>query len=170
MSGKATFIKVNQLRYGSLSQKYQGTSVQVLIAFNGIVFLLVKLSSFSYLKSITWNTYSKSQLLGIHISFRMFQAMDGKIGKLIVAHQFWVDWWSKLYNSKWLKYCVMILLVARRRVIIMITSEADNDKRLTWVLNRWELVLTISFIVLSCTNVKLSFLFVALYLALNAQY
>ena len=35
--------KVNQLRYGSLSQKYQGTSVQVLIAFNGIVFLLVKL-------------------------------------------------------------------------------------------------------------------------------
>ena len=37
------FIKVNQLRYDSLSQKYQGTSVQVLIAFNGIVFLLVKL-------------------------------------------------------------------------------------------------------------------------------
>ena len=25
------------------SQKYQGTSIQVLIAFNGIVFLLVKL-------------------------------------------------------------------------------------------------------------------------------
>ena len=40
---KATFIKVNQLRYDSLSQKYQGTSVQVLIALNGIVFLLVKL-------------------------------------------------------------------------------------------------------------------------------
>ena len=38
MSGKATFIKVNQLRYDSLSQKYQGTSVQALIAFNGIVF------------------------------------------------------------------------------------------------------------------------------------
>ena len=37
----------------------------------------------------------------------------------------------KLYISKWLKYCVMILLVARRRVIIMITTEADNDKRLT---------------------------------------
>ena len=31
-------------------------------------------------------------------------------------------------------------------------------------------VWTISFIVLSCTNVKLSFLFVALYLALYAQY
>ena len=40
---KATFIKVNQLRYDSLSQKYQGTSVHVLFAFNGIVFLLVKL-------------------------------------------------------------------------------------------------------------------------------
>ena len=38
-----SFIKVNQLRYDSLSQKYQGTSVQVLIALNGIVFLLVKL-------------------------------------------------------------------------------------------------------------------------------
>ena len=37
----------------------------------------------------------------------------------------------KLNNSKCLKYCVMILLVARRRVIIMITTEADNDKRLT---------------------------------------
>ena len=53
MYGKATFIKVNQLRYDSLSQKYQGTSVQVLIAFNGIVFILVKLQSFSYLQSIT---------------------------------------------------------------------------------------------------------------------
>ena len=43
MYRKATFIKVNQLRYDSLSQKYQGTSVHVLFAFNGIVFLLVKL-------------------------------------------------------------------------------------------------------------------------------
>ena len=42
MYGKATFIKVNQLIYDSLSQKYQGTSVQVLIALNGIVFLLCK--------------------------------------------------------------------------------------------------------------------------------
>ena len=60
MYGKATFIKVNQLRYDFLSQKYQGTSVQVLIAFNGIVCLLVKLYSFSYLQSFTLNTYSKS--------------------------------------------------------------------------------------------------------------
>ena len=36
-------LEVNQLRYDSLSQKYQGTSVQVLIALNGIVLLLVKL-------------------------------------------------------------------------------------------------------------------------------
>ena len=43
MNGNAKFIKVIQLRYDSLSQKYQGTSVQVLIAFNGIIFLLVKL-------------------------------------------------------------------------------------------------------------------------------
>ena len=45
MNGNAKFIKVtfNQLRYDSLSQKYQGTSFQVLIAFNGIIFLLVKL-------------------------------------------------------------------------------------------------------------------------------
>ena len=47
MYGKATFIKVNQLRYDSLSQKYQGTSVQVLIALNSfppckaLVFLLL---------------------------------------------------------------------------------------------------------------------------------
>ena len=30
-------LQVNQLRYDCLSQKYQGTSVQVLIALNGIV-------------------------------------------------------------------------------------------------------------------------------------
>ena len=50
---KGYIYKVNQLSYDSLSQKYQGTSVQVLIALNGIVFLLVKLQSFSYLQSIT---------------------------------------------------------------------------------------------------------------------
>ena len=36
----------------------------------------------------------------------------------------------KLYNRNCLKYCVMILLVERRRVIIMISTEAHNDKRL----------------------------------------
>ena len=52
MYGKATFIKVNQLRYDSLSQKYQGTSVQVLIALNGIVFFLVLLLAEYHLKHI----------------------------------------------------------------------------------------------------------------------
>ena len=35
---KGYIYKSNQLRYYSLSQKYQGTSVQVRIALNGIVF------------------------------------------------------------------------------------------------------------------------------------
>ena len=38
MYGKATFIKVYQLRFDSLSHNYQCISVQILIAFNGIVF------------------------------------------------------------------------------------------------------------------------------------
>ena len=42
MYRKATFIKVNQLRYDSFSQKYQGTSVQILNVFNGIFFLSCK--------------------------------------------------------------------------------------------------------------------------------
>ena len=37
----------------------------------------------------------------------------------------------KLHDGKRLKYHVMILLVARRQMIIMITTEADKDKRLT---------------------------------------
>ena len=39
MYGNATYIKVNYIRYDSYSQKYQGTSGQVLIAFDGIFFL-----------------------------------------------------------------------------------------------------------------------------------
>ena len=35
----------------------------------------------------------------------------------------------KLYNRKRLKYCVMILLVARRQAIMMITTEVVEDKR-----------------------------------------
>ena len=53
MHGKATFIKVNQLRYDSLSQKHQGTSVQVLIAFNGIIFLLAEYHLKHILKETT---------------------------------------------------------------------------------------------------------------------
>ena len=59
MYGKATFIKVNQLRYDSLSQKYQGTSVQVLIALNGIVFLLVKLYSLSPTCRVSLETHTQ---------------------------------------------------------------------------------------------------------------
>ena len=36
----------------------------------------------------------------------------------------------KLYNRKWLKYCVRILLVGKRRVIMVVTTEADNDRHL----------------------------------------
>ena len=52
MYGKATFIKVNQLRYDSLSKIYQGTSVQVLFAFNGLVFLVFLLLAEYHLKHI----------------------------------------------------------------------------------------------------------------------
>ena len=170
MYGKATFIKVNQLRYDSLSQKYQGTSVHVLIALNGIVFLLVKLKSFSYLQSITWNTYSKSKTIRNSYQFQNVPNHKWQNWKVDVGSSILSGLVVKLNKSKWLKYCVMILLVARRRVIILITTEADNNKRLIWVLNRWEIVWTISCIVFSCKNVKLSFLCVALYLALYAQY
>ena len=43
MYGKATYTKVNQLRYGYFSQKYQGTSGQVLNAFDDVFLLLVLL-------------------------------------------------------------------------------------------------------------------------------
>ena len=41
MHGKATYTKVNQLRYDTFAQKYQGTSGQVLDAFDGIFYPLV---------------------------------------------------------------------------------------------------------------------------------
>ena len=85
MYGKATFIKVDQLRYDSLSQKYQGTSVQVLIALNGIVFLLVKLKSFFLLAAYHLKHTLKEPTIR---NAYQFQAINGKIGKLIMAHQF----------------------------------------------------------------------------------
>ena len=72
----------------------------------------------------------KEPTIGIHISFHCpshewhsWKVDDGPsiLSGLVV----------KLYNGKRLKYCVMNLLVARRRVIIMITTGADNSKRLT---------------------------------------
>ena len=185
--GKVTFIKVNQLRYDSLSQKYQGTSVQVLIALNGIVFLLVKVIRLqrSGIDTIKYHT-CKAYVFLLLAEYHLKHIFKEPAIRNPYSYQFpnvpshkWQNWKVedgssilsglvvKLNN---LKYCVTILLVARRRMIIMITTEADNDKRLTWVLNRWEIVWTILFIVFSCKNVKLSFLFVALYLALYAQY
>ena len=38
----SNYIKVNQLRYDSFSQKYQGTSSQVLIYFDGIFLNVMK--------------------------------------------------------------------------------------------------------------------------------
>ena len=43
---------MERLRYDSLSQKYQGTSVQVLIALNGIVFLVFLILAEYHLKHI----------------------------------------------------------------------------------------------------------------------
>ena len=41
MYGKANYKKVNQLRYDSFPQEYQGASDQLLIDFDDIFFLLV---------------------------------------------------------------------------------------------------------------------------------
>ena len=40
MKGKSTYTKVSQLRYDSFQQKYQGSSGQVLSAFDGIIMSL----------------------------------------------------------------------------------------------------------------------------------
>ena len=68
----------------------------------------------------------------------MFQAMNGILGKLMMSHRYkWTG--AKIeWNTVWLFYWLQEGLV-----IIMITTEADNDKRLIWVLLGWELVLNI---------------------------
>ena len=86
-----------ELRYGSFSQKCQGTSVQVLIALDGIsfvFFLLAELYSSSSLQSITGNADSKSQCPDTHTSFRMCQALKGIVEKLIMmGHSILMDCW-----------------------------------------------------------------------------
>ena len=82
MNGNAKFIKVNQLRYDSLSQKYQGTSVQVLIAFNGIIFLLVKLAEY-HLEHIL-----KEPTIRNSYQFQNVPSHEWQNWKLIMAHQF----------------------------------------------------------------------------------
>ena len=157
MYGKATFIKVNQLRYfiTEISRFLSpGTHCFLWHSFppcKALVFLLLAEYHLKHMlkKPTIWNSYQFP-----NVPSHEWQKWKVENGLSILSGLV-----VKLYNSKWSKYCVMILLVARRRVIIMITTEADNDKRLTWELNRRELVWTISLIVLSCTNLKLSFLF-----------
>ena len=68
---------------------------------------------------------------------RFHEHSKNRIYFFILWHSYWCHFKScshlaglvvKLYNKKWLKYCVMILLVAKRLAIIMVTREADNDK------------------------------------------
>ena len=68
MYGKANYIKENQLRYDSFSQKYHGTSGQVHIVFDGIFphcITLVRISHgqrANYQASISVSEYSKPWL------------------------------------------------------------------------------------------------------------
>ena len=89
MYGKATFIRVNQLRHDSFFSEISryiipGTHCSYWHSFPPCKALVFLLLAECHLKHI----FKKSQLLGIHISFRMFQAMNGNIGKLIMNHQF----------------------------------------------------------------------------------
>ena len=90
MNGKAAFIEVNQLRYDSLSQKYQDTSVKVLIALNGIVFLLVKLLSFSYLLLAEYHLKHivKEPTIRNSYQFPNVPSHEWQNWKVIMAHQF----------------------------------------------------------------------------------
>ena len=98
MYGKATFIKVNLLRYDSLSQIYQGTTVQLLIAFNGIVFLLIKLSSLSsffYLKHILKEPTIRNSYQFLNVPSHEWLNWKDDNGSSILSGLM-----VKLYNSK----------------------------------------------------------------------
>ena len=70
--------KINQLRYDSFSQKYQGTLGQILSAFVGI-----DLSLFLLHHPLSENqSMLKEQLSGIHTSFRMSKK-EGKDQEMI---------------------------------------------------------------------------------------
>ena len=104
---KATNTKVNQLIHNSyIRLGTQCFGWHIYSPFIALVFLLLA----EYIR----NACSKSQLLGIHISFQMCEAMNSIVVKMVM----------------------MLILVARSRVIMMISSEADNDIRLTCVLLR----------------------------------
>ena len=86
MYGKATFI--NQLRYDFLSQKYQGKSVQVLIAFNSIVFPPCKALFFLLLAEYHLKHILKESTIRNLYQFPNVPSHEWQIGKLIMAHQF----------------------------------------------------------------------------------
>ena len=88
MYGTATFIKVNHIRYDSFSQKYQGTSVQVLIAFNGKVFLLVKALVFLLLAENHLKHIFKVPTIRNSFQFPNVPSHEWQNWKLIMAHQF----------------------------------------------------------------------------------
>ena len=83
MYEKATFIKVNMLKYDSFSQKYQGKSVHVLIGFPPCKALAFLLLAEYHLKCIF-----KEPTIRTSYQFSNVQAMNCIIGMLMMAHQF----------------------------------------------------------------------------------
>ena len=100
MHGKATFIKVNQLRYDSFSQKYQGTSVQVLIDFNGKVFLLVKALVFLLLAEYHLKHIFKVPTIRNSYQFPNVPSHEWQIWKVDNGSSILSGLVVKLYNSK----------------------------------------------------------------------
>ena len=80
MYGKQSSTTINKLRYDSFLQKYQGTPDQALGASDGIDLGLLppcRALFFFLLAEHHCKCRLKSQLSGIHISFRMCQALKG---------------------------------------------------------------------------------------------
>ena len=100
MYGNATNIKVNQLRYDSLSQKYQGTSVQVLIALIGIVFLLVKLLVFLLLAEYHLKHILKESTIRNSYRFPNVPRHEMQNWKVDNGSSILSGLVEKLYNSK----------------------------------------------------------------------
>ena len=74
---------------------HRNTSVQVLIAFNGIVFLLVKLKSFSYLKHILKELTIRNSYQFLNVPNHEWQNWKVDNGSSILSGLV-----VKLYNSK----------------------------------------------------------------------
>ena len=100
MYGKATFIKVNQLRYDSLSQKYQGSSVHVLFAFNGIVFLPCKALVFLLLAEYHFKHILKEPNIRNSYQFPNIVSHEWQNWKVDNGSSILSGLVVKLYNSK----------------------------------------------------------------------